>query len=97
MKRLVEIGFDTRGTEGWAPSPTPRELAERVRRFLRDRVPECVDVAVEASGCTVILHGHAPSSHAKRLCVECCRHIAGVVHVVDELEIDEQKWRKRPR
>lgn len=72
-------------------SPSEEKLAERVRRFVNERVPGCEDLIVEDRGCCVILQGRVPSAHAKWLCLQCSRHVAGVIHVIDELQIDEAK------
>lgn len=62
-------------------------LAWRIVAFLRTRVPDLHAVKVAASGGTVIVRGILPSAHEKWLCLECCRHVAGVVRVIDELQV----------
>ena len=42
-------------------------------------------IVVKVDGGTVVLCGQVTSGEAKRLCLECCRHVAGVIRVVDQL------------
>ena len=44
-------------------------------------------VVIKAAGGTVILCGELASREVKRQCLECCRHVAGVVRVVDQLRV----------
>lgn len=44
-------------------------------------------VAIKAVGGTVILCGELASRESKLECLECCRHVAGVVRVVDQLRL----------
>jgi hypothetical protein len=97
MKRASGINSDIRASVRPPSAPVKDELAGRVRQFLHERAPDCDLIAVEAIGGTVILHGHVPSPHAKWVCLQCCRHVAGVRHVIDELTIDEPEWRTLPR
>jgi osmotically-inducible protein OsmY len=63
-------------------------LARRVWLCLRTRgVCGAEQVVIKASGGVVILCGQLPSPEAKRVCVECCRHVAGAIHVVDQLNV----------
>ena len=64
------------------------DLEHRIVNFLQDRhVPECQGVQVKATVGTVIVSGQVSSAHSKWLCMECCRHVAGVIKLVDKVRI----------
>ena len=64
------------------------ELKRRIINFLRTcRVPGLANLEVEAETGTVVIRGTLPSASAKWLCLECSRHVSGVVDVVDEIEV----------
>ena len=66
------------------------ELKRRIINFFRTcRVPGLKDLEVEANTGTVIIRGVLPSQAAKLLCLECSRHVAGVIKVVDEVQVRE--------
>lgn len=46
-------------------------------------------VVIAAEGGTVILCGELESPHAKWQCLECCRHVAGVMRIVDQIHLSE--------
>lgn len=63
-------------------------LARRTTSFLYSRgLCDKGQVVVKADGGMVILCGQLPSPKAKRLCLECCRRVAGVMGVVDQLRV----------
>jgi osmotically-inducible protein OsmY len=64
-----------------------RELARRIVACLRDRAPDVEGIDVTVTGNTAEVRGRLHSPHEKWLCLECCRHVPGVMHVVDELVI----------
>jgi len=65
-----------------------RALAHRADLFLRTRGVCGADrVVVKAAGGTLIVCGELASRHDKWRCLECCRHVAGVLHVVDQLQV----------
>ncbi len=65
-----------------------RELARRTRLFLCTRgVCGADQVAVKVAGRTVIVCGELASREAKWQCLECCRHVAGVLRVIDQLRV----------
>ena len=66
------------------------DLKWRIMACFRCRIPEIEGIHVTVSGSTVVLRGKVRSSHEKRLCLECCRHVPGVMRVVDDLTIPEQ-------
>ena len=64
------------------------ELEHRLVSFLQERhVLENGSLEVEAHGGVVVVGGRVPSPHAKWLCIGCCRHVAGVIKLVDEIEV----------
>ena len=65
-----------------------RDLEARVVSMLHARnVPGLQSLEIDTAGATVILRGRLPSPHAKWLCQECCRHVAGVIRLIDEVEV----------
>ena len=44
-------------------------------------------IHITVFGNTVALRGKVRSLHEKRLCLECCRHVPGVMRVVDDLAL----------
>jgi osmotically-inducible protein OsmY len=45
------------------------------------------EMRVTAQGGEVTLCGTVPSTYYKRRCAELCQHVAGVMHVCDQLEV----------
>ena len=69
--------------------PDAANLAQRIRMFLTRHSRfnwRSLDVFVR--GETVIIHGRLNSALEKRLALQCCRHVAGVLRVVDEIEVE---------
>lgn len=67
-----------------------RELEDRMLRFLRLRgVPGCESVRIEAAGGIVTVAGRLPTASAKAMCLACCRHVAGAMKVLDEVDVAE--------
>jgi osmotically-inducible protein OsmY len=65
-------------------------LKSRIVACLRDRIPNSQRVHVTAFGGTCVLRGTLSSAHEKRLCLECCRHVPGVIRVIDELVVTDE-------
>lgn len=60
-------------------------LERRLTNFLAGRnVPGSDSIHIEAVGGVVVIRGQLPTTAAKRLCLECCWHTAGVMRIVDE-------------
>ena len=73
------------------------ELRRRIVNFLHSRnVPGVHQVRIDAASGTIFLHGRVPSTQARRLCVECCRRVAGVIRLIDGLEVPEAHGLPRP-
>ncbi len=73
-----------------------RDLQGRVVNYLVGRqMPALRNIEVAAQGGTVVLRGEVPSFYQKQLCLNCCRRVAGVQDVVDEVEVisrEPQAW-----
>lgn len=73
-----------------------RDLERRVVNFMVQRqVAAGRRITVIAEGGTVVLRGRVPSFYQKQLCLNCCSHVAGVVRLIDEIEVDlpdERPW-----
>jgi osmotically-inducible protein OsmY len=65
-----------------------RDLERRVLNYLVGRqMPSLRNIQVEAQDGTVILRGQVHSFYQKQLCLNCCRRVAGVQDVVDQVEV----------
>ena len=64
------------------------ELEQRVQLFLASsNLPALRHLAVEIDGDTVILRGQVQTFYEKQLAVEFSRRVAGVIRVVDLVEV----------
>jgi hypothetical protein len=73
------------------------DLERRTRIFLAGQgVSALRRITVSASGGALKLCGRVHSFYEKQLCLNCCQHVAGVIRVVDEIEV-EKKATGRPR
>lgn len=66
------------------------DLKWRITACLRDRIPDLRDIHITVFGNTAALRGEVRSLSEKRMCIECCRHVPGVIRVVDDLVVAEQ-------
>jgi len=65
-----------------------RDLERRVIGYLLGRhVPGLRHLAVEASNGVVTLRGRVHSFYEKQLSHHCCRRVAGVVQLVDAIDV----------
>jgi hypothetical protein len=65
------------------------DLERRIVNVLHARgVPGLAGLQLHADRGHVILKGTFPSPRAQWLCVECCRHVPGVIAVVDLTSVD---------
>ena len=65
------------------------DLENRIARFLHQRhVPEEEQIRAQALKGTVVVSGRLHSQHAKWLCMECCRHVAGVIKLIDHVTVE---------
>ena len=85
-----------RTLQGSGKDPTARQredvdLERRIANFLyQQRVPRHARIRTDAQAGTVVVSGKCSSRHAKWLCVECCRRVAGVVNLVDRVIVDKE-------
>jgi len=64
------------------------DLENRVVRSLYAQgVSKAGAIEVKAKNGTITLRGQVPDRHTKWLCLECCRHVAGVNKLFDQLEV----------
>ena len=65
-----------------------RDLERRVVNYLRDRqVPSFRRLGVESDNGTVTLRGQVRSFYEKQLSLHSCRRVAGVLRLIDELDV----------
>lgn len=66
-----------------------RDLERRVVNYLWSKhVPSLRHVAVEVDNGVVTVRGQVRSFYEKQLLSHCCRRVAGVVGLVDDVEVD---------
>ena len=64
------------------------ELRRRIMNFLLARVVARVEQdQLKVTGGVVVISARLPSQHDKTVCLECCRHVAGVIRVVDRTHV----------
>jgi osmotically-inducible protein OsmY len=66
------------------------DLKRRVSACLKTRLPRLEGIEVTVMGNTVILRGALLSAEEKRHCYECCRHVPGVMRVMEEIVVLER-------
>ena len=67
-----------------------RDLERRVVNYLWGRqIPSLRRVAVASREGTVTLRGQVRSFYEKQLCQHSCRRVAGVLRLVDEIDVAE--------
>lgn len=72
------------------------ELRQRVLRYLRTRgIEDLENIHVGVDRAVVILQGRVTSPHLRWLCVNCARRVAGVIRVIDRLEIGKRESTRR--
>ena len=67
------------------------QLKQRIRASLKDRFSNLQGVHVTVFGTTVALRGKVPSKDDKRLILEYCRTVPGVMRVVNDLIVADEK------
>lgn len=64
------------------------DLQQRIISFLAGRhMPSLRNLRVDVSRGTVTLHGEVHSYYEKQLSHHCCRRVAGVVNLVDAINV----------
>ena len=80
--------------------PTPIQFAEgnvaegqdlkwRITACLNTRIPDLKDIHITVVGNTAVLRGKVRTLQEKLLCLKCCRHVPGVMRIVDDLIVAE--------
>ena len=65
------------------------DLEHRILEFLQVRgVADLANIRVKVSGGVATVRGRLSSSHEKQVFLECCRHVAGVVRVVEQTKVN---------
>ncbi|QDU94406.1 BON domain-containing protein [Lignipirellula cremea] len=65
-----------------------QELQRRVSNFLAERLrPGLNRLQVDVSNGVVTIEGRLTSFYEKQLALNCCQRVAGVVQLVDQLEV----------
>lgn len=65
-----------------------RDLERRVMNYLHGRqVSAMRRISIQANNGTVTLRGAVPSFYQKQLCISCSRRVAGVINLVDHIEV----------
>lgn len=65
------------------------DLERRVVNYLVGRgVPNLRQIGVEADSGKVTLRGRVHSFYQKQLCINCSRRVAGVLDLIDQIEVD---------
>ena len=69
-------------------SAVDRDLERRVLGFLaRSHMPGLRHLAVQACNGTVTLRGQVATFYEKQLGQDCCRRVAGVVKLIDAVDV----------
>lgn len=69
-------------------SQADRDLERRVVSYLgRQHFPGLRALEVEANQGVVTIRGCVNSFHERQLCIHCCQRVAGVVRLVDHVEV----------
>ena len=77
---MVTMIYDTESAD--------RDLERRVVNFLWSRhMPGLKHIAVEAENGTVTLRGQVRSFYEKQLCHQSCRRVAGVIRLIDAVDV----------
>ena len=66
------------------------DLNRRLMACLRERIPDLKGIHVAVFGNTAVLRGEVRTLDERRLCVECCRHVPGVMKIVNDLTVADQ-------
>jgi osmotically-inducible protein OsmY len=74
------------------PDPHDRDLEDRVRNYLYGyQMPTLRQVEVVACNGAVVLRGRLASFYQKQLCLSCAARVAGVLRLIDELEVPVER------
>jgi osmotically-inducible protein OsmY len=65
--------------------------------LLARQVPGLLTIRINVQHGVVLVQGSLPSAQARRLCLECTRHVAGVMDLKEELTIDDEVLTAAPK
>ena len=72
-------------------SPVHRQDADLERRIasylLGHKIPALKGIEVHSDRGEVTLRGNVASFYQRQLCISCCRHVAGVIDVIDRIQV----------
>jgi len=82
----------TFATENVTASPDnatqDNDLERRVSIYLAERLrPSLRDLDVEVADGVVTLHGRLHTFYEKQLAISCCQRVAGVLKLIDDVEV----------
>ncbi len=64
------------------------DLKRRIELFLQQKgVSSLPRLSIEVQGSHVVLQGTVRSFYERQLCL-CCRHVAGVTRLIDDLKVE---------
>jgi len=68
-----------------------RDLEHRVANYLFGyKMPTLRSIDVRSDHGTVTLRGRLPTFYQRQLCIQCCLRVAGVTHLIDEIEVTSE-------
>ena len=74
----------------FANAQSDRDLERRVTTFLAGRhVPGLRNLAVEAQNGVVTVSGQVLTFYEKQLCNQCCRRVAGVLELINSVNVTD--------
>ena len=72
----------------FADAQSDRDLERRVTSFLAARhVPGLRNLSVEAENGVVTVSGQVLTFYEKQLCNQCCRRVAGVLELINAVDV----------
>ncbi|MEX2140490.1 MAG: BON domain-containing protein [Pirellulales bacterium] len=72
----------------FADAQSDRDLERRITSFLAARhVPGLRNLAVEAQNGIVTVSGQVLTFYEKQLCNQCCRRVAGVLELINAVDV----------
>ena len=67
-----------------------RDLEWRIMACLKTRIPDIKDIHITVVGNTAVIRGRVRTLQEKWLYLKCCRHVPGIMRVVDDITLAEQ-------
>ncbi len=89
---MVAVTARTRAATLRSVSKDDIQLGRRLVNFLYQRqVPGSDHVLLDVRGGVVAVGGELPTRRAKWLCIECCRRVAGVIRIIDDVKVAPER------